>query len=51
MKTMTTMVAAATLALGVAGSALADPVYPHVGSVNATSAAVTALWARLVTPG
>ena len=37
MKTMTTMVAAATLALGAAGSALADPVYPHVGSVNPTS--------------
>ena len=37
MKTMTTMVAAATLALGATGAALADPTYGHVGQVNATS--------------
>ena len=37
MRTMTTMVAAATLALGAAGSALADPAYGHVGQVNPTS--------------
>ncbi len=34
MNTMTTMVAAAMLALGAAGSALADPAYGHVGQVN-----------------
>lgn len=37
MKTMTTMVAAATLALGATGSALADPSYPHVGTINPVS--------------
>ncbi len=37
MKTMTTMMAAATLALGAAGSALADPAYPDSGTINPVS--------------